>query len=176
MDVVPKENPDVCPAGLNDELNNEGPVFWPELKVLVPNVEGVAAPNVDVVPNPVVPLVLLPNNGVVVLFDAVWPKPVNPVLVDVDGILKADLFWLNNPMLCKQKFYINSSFNMYSIYWCILYSTWLGCVEPNEDPKPVVCPVLMPPKPVPAFWLVLLVANSGVGAAAEDKTIYTLLI
>ena len=28
----------------------------------------------------------------------------------------------------------------------------------------------MPPKPVPAFWLVLLVAKSGVGAAAVDKT------
>lgn len=65
--VVPKENPDVCPAGLNEELNNEDPVLEVELKpVLVPNVEGAAAPNVDVVPNPVV-LVLVPNNGVVVV-------------------------------------------------------------------------------------------------------------
>jgi len=63
-----------------------------ELKpVLVPNVEGTAAPNVDVDPKPVV-VVLFPNNGVVVLFVAGWPKPVKPVLVDVDGILKADLF------------------------------------------------------------------------------------
>jgi hypothetical protein len=67
-DVAPKENPDVCPVGLNDELNNEDPLLEPVLKpVLVPNVEGAAAPNVDVVPNPVV-VVLLPNNGVVVLF------------------------------------------------------------------------------------------------------------
>jgi len=65
-------------------------VLEPELKpVLVPNVEGAATPN-DV-PNPVV-LVLLPNNGVVVLFVAGWPKLVKPVVVDVDGILKADLF------------------------------------------------------------------------------------
>jgi len=71
----------------------------PELKpVLVPNVEDAVAPNVDV-PNPVV-VVLLPNNGVVVFVDD-WPKPVKPVLADVDGILKADLFWLNNPMLYK---------------------------------------------------------------------------
>lgn len=69
-DVAPKENPDVCPAGLNDELNNEDPVLTLALKaVLVPNVEGAVAPNVDVVPKPVV-VVLLPNNGVVVLFVA----------------------------------------------------------------------------------------------------------
>lgn len=90
--MVPKENPDVCPAGLNDELNNEEPVFEPELKaVLVPNVEGAAVPKVEVVPKPAV-VVLLPNNGAAVLFVAGWPKPVNPVLADVDGILKADLF------------------------------------------------------------------------------------
>lgn len=82
-------------------MNNEDPALVPELKpVLVPNVEDAVAPNVDVVPNPVV-VVLLPNNGVVV-FVAGWPKPVKTVLVDVDGILKADLFWLNNPMLYKQ--------------------------------------------------------------------------
>lgn len=89
----------------------------PELKpVLVPNVEGAVAPNVDVVPNPVV-LVLLPNNGVVVLFVAGCPKLVKPVLVDVDGILKADLFWLNNPMLCKKCIKYKNNFNfMYMQY------------------------------------------------------------
>lgn len=118
VDVVPKENPDVCPAGLNDELNNEDPVLELELKpVLVPNVEGAAAPNVDVVPNPVV-LVLLPNNGVVVLFVAGWPKLVKPVVVDVDGILKADLFWLNSPILCNKyiKYKNNFDFYMQHIY------------------------------------------------------------
>lgn len=86
---------------MKEELNKD-PVFWFEINpVLVPNVEGAGVPNVDVVPNPVVPLVLLPNKGVVVLLEVVWPKPVKPVLVDVGGILKADLFWLNNPMLYK---------------------------------------------------------------------------
>lgn len=92
MDGFPKENPDVCPAGLKDELNKEDPVFWPELKpVFVPNPDGVI-PNVDVVPNPAVIGLFTPNNDVLVLFVAVWPKPGKPVLVDVDGILKADLF------------------------------------------------------------------------------------
>lgn len=49
---------------------------------------------------------------------------------------------------------------------CLLCITWLDCVEPNVDPNPVFCPVLMLPKPVPAVWLVLLVPKSGVGAAA----------
>lgn len=34
----------------------------------------------------------------------------------------------------------------------------------------------MPPKPVPAVWLVLLVAKSGVGTAAVDKFVNTLLV
>jgi len=45
-------------------------------------------------------------------------------------------------------------------------------VEPNVDPNPVFCPVLMLPKPVPAVWFVLLVPKSGVGAAAINKIVY----
>jgi len=48
----------------------------------------------------------------------------------------------------------------------------LGCAAPNADPNPVFCPVLIPPKPVPVLWLVLLVPKSGVGAAADkDKKV-----
>jgi len=47
-------------------------------------------------------------------------------------------------------------------------------VEPNADPNPVFCPVLILPKPVPAVWFVLLVPKSGVGAAAIKIKFYTL--
>lgn len=68
--MEPKENPDVCPAGLNDVLNNEVPVFWPAVKpVGVPKLDAVVAPKLGVVPKAVVPVGFAPNRVVPVLLD-----------------------------------------------------------------------------------------------------------
>lgn len=84
--------------------------------VVVPKVDGVVEPKDEVVPKPIVPVDLAPNKLVPVLLDGVWPKLENAALDEVEGALKADLFWLNKPILYKKKNKrrINKNINMQS--------------------------------------------------------------
>lgn len=90
--VEPKEKLGVCPAGLNDELNNEFPEFWPVLKpVLDPKLKGADVGQNDGTPNPLIAGFTL-NKDVPLLLTDVCPKFVKLVPDDVEGILNADLF------------------------------------------------------------------------------------
>lgn len=97
--------------------------------VVVPKVDGVVEPKDEVVPKPIVPVDLAPNKLVPVLLDGVWPKLENAALDEVEGALKADLFWLNKPILYKKTIRINKNINMQSSTKIIEFLLNISCLH-----------------------------------------------